>query len=146
MLFRSGPGTRIPRRGKHSSPGSTRHTGPDAEQAGRGSTVRHNGHRIVPAHEALALHANLLAALFFSRQLPLAAISPPAQFARIMANRKPATTTYTHHAHAQSVDEVLEAVGVSRHGLGRLEVEARDRKSTRLNSSHMSESRMPASA
>ncbi|MCG6873465.1 MAG: HAD-IC family P-type ATPase [Betaproteobacteria bacterium] len=45
-----------------------------------------------------------------------------------MPNRQPATTTFEHRAYAQSVDEVLEAFEVSRHGLTRAEVAARQKR------------------
>ena len=45
-----------------------------------------------------------------------------------MPNRQPATATFTHHAYAQSTDEVLEAVEVTHHGLTPTEVEARQRR------------------
>ena len=51
-----------------------------------------------------------------------------------------------HDRIAAAVKEILAAIGedVDRDGL--LETPRRDRKSTRLNSSHVSESRMPSSA
>ena len=45
-----------------------------------------------------------------------------------MLSRQPATTTFAHNAHAQSVGGVLEAFEVSRHGLTGSEVEARQKR------------------
>jgi len=45
-----------------------------------------------------------------------------------MPERQPATATFEHRAHAQRVDEVLDAFEVARHGLTRAQVEARQKR------------------